>query len=275
MAQLKRYNGTSWETVGGVVTGDTLPIGSEVDYNGASAPAGWEEISNDLVVDSIRTKNMFYGGLEQGSFNAQTAAETDVGTRVRSRYIELEKGTYTISVSNVGYGVVLYVFDTNNTYINAESEVNWQSLPYTFTLTNKRRIRIAIRNANNNSIVPSDVQNLMIEKGSSATTYKPFQNLNGYNNYSKGEQIVGTWIDGKTLYKKVIIPSSPISVTANTWTTITSLSNINDITDYFAILSYNIYGSYLCRMDNGNFQVYFKDTLSIKAVIIEYTKTTD
>ena len=231
--------------------------------------------TGDLVVDSIRTKNMFYGGLEQGSFQSSTGTEADTGTRVRSRYIELESGTYTISVSNVGYGVVLYVYDLNNTYINAESEVNWQNLPYTFTLSAKRRIRIAIRNANNNSISPSDVQNLMIEKGSNATTYRPFQNLNGYNNYSKGEQIVGTWIDGKTLYQKVIIPSSPISITANTWTTITSLSNINDITNYFAILSYNIYGSYLCRIDSGNFQVYFKDALSLKAVIIEYTKTTD
>lgn len=94
------------------------------------------------------------------------------------------------------------------------------------------------------------------------------------NVYSTTETRIGEW-NGKPLYRKVIILLTPISITANTWTTITSLSNIKDITNYFAILSYDISGSYLCRMDNGNFQVYFKDTLSIKAATIEYTKTTD
>lgn len=42
---LKRYNGTNWEAVGGTITGDTLPIGSEVDYTGTDIPAGWEEVA--------------------------------------------------------------------------------------------------------------------------------------------------------------------------------------------------------------------------------------
>lgn len=43
---LKRYNGADWEAVGGKITGDTLPIGSEVDYVGDSVPAGWEEVDS-------------------------------------------------------------------------------------------------------------------------------------------------------------------------------------------------------------------------------------
>lgn len=43
---LKRYHGTSWEAVGGTITGDTLPIGSEVDYTGTDIPAGWEEVES-------------------------------------------------------------------------------------------------------------------------------------------------------------------------------------------------------------------------------------
>lgn len=43
---LKRYNGTNWEAVGGSITGDTLPIGSEVDYIGENVPAGWEEVDS-------------------------------------------------------------------------------------------------------------------------------------------------------------------------------------------------------------------------------------
>ena len=56
MSQLKRYNGTSWETIGGVVTGDTLPIGSEVDYDGASAPAGWEEVDDPNTYSTSETR---------------------------------------------------------------------------------------------------------------------------------------------------------------------------------------------------------------------------
>ena len=41
-----------------VKVGDTLPIGTEVDYDGQTAPAGWQEVSSNLVVDSIRTKNL-------------------------------------------------------------------------------------------------------------------------------------------------------------------------------------------------------------------------
>ena len=46
-----------------VKVGDTLPIGTEVDYDGQTAPAGWQEVAEtnlgDVVVDSIRSKNMF------------------------------------------------------------------------------------------------------------------------------------------------------------------------------------------------------------------------
>ena len=45
MASIKyKDNGTYKDIV--VKVGDTLPIGTEVDYEGATAPAGWEEITD-------------------------------------------------------------------------------------------------------------------------------------------------------------------------------------------------------------------------------------
>lgn len=45
-----------------VKVGDTLPIGTEVDYDGQTAPAGWQEVEEtnlgDVVVDSIKSKNL-------------------------------------------------------------------------------------------------------------------------------------------------------------------------------------------------------------------------
>lgn len=61
MAQLKRYNGASWDIVGGIVTGDTLPIGSEIDYDGATAPAGWQEVE-DYSTTEINTGKKWIDG---------------------------------------------------------------------------------------------------------------------------------------------------------------------------------------------------------------------
>ena len=61
MSTLKRYNGTSWETIGGSITGDTLPIGSEIDYTGSSVPAGWEEVA-DYSTNEVNTGKTWIDG---------------------------------------------------------------------------------------------------------------------------------------------------------------------------------------------------------------------
>lgn len=61
MSTLKRYNGTSWETIGGSITGDTLPIGSEIDYTGSSVPAGWEEVA-DYSTSEVNTGKTWIDG---------------------------------------------------------------------------------------------------------------------------------------------------------------------------------------------------------------------
>lgn len=39
-----------------VKVGDTLPIGTEVDYNGQTAPAGWEEVDDPNTYSTTETK---------------------------------------------------------------------------------------------------------------------------------------------------------------------------------------------------------------------------
>ena len=46
--------------------------------------------------------------------------------------------------------------------------------------------------------------------------------------YSENEQVVGTWMDGKPIYEKTYVFSSPIILTVNTWTSLTGLT-VNDI----------------------------------------------
>lgn len=57
---LKRFNGSKWEAVGGTVSGDTLPIGSIVEYGGNVDPSNW------LICDGRAISRLLYADL----FNA-------------------------------------------------------------------------------------------------------------------------------------------------------------------------------------------------------------
>ena len=56
---LKKYDVISetWQTVGGAVTGDTLPIGSMLPYGNVNPPAGW------LVCDGSAVSRTTYADL--------------------------------------------------------------------------------------------------------------------------------------------------------------------------------------------------------------------
>lgn len=103
------------------------------------------------------------------------------------------------------------------------------------------------------------------------------------NVYSTEEKRIGTWIDGKPLYRRVLIGTTPL--TEGTWGTIDDISNILEITRITGVL-----GGYLpvpnfidssyyvgLQQYGGNeIQAYVKGFINspIK-VIVEYTKTTD
>ena len=56
MSKLKYYDGTEWKTVNGQITGDTLPIGSEVDFDGETVPVGWQEIDSPDAYSTSEVK---------------------------------------------------------------------------------------------------------------------------------------------------------------------------------------------------------------------------
>lgn len=45
MSKLKYFDGTNWNEVNGNIVGDTLPIGTEIIYDGQNVPVGWEQIA--------------------------------------------------------------------------------------------------------------------------------------------------------------------------------------------------------------------------------------
>ena len=110
------------------------------------------------------------------------------------------------------------------------------------------------------------------------------------NNYSTEEQRVGTWINGKPLYRKVIILENGTNTT-NTVTYALSNYNIKDVEEIFVVHpSYYSAGTYtypFSYYDGNKFMIQvsptdFKITVSYSniaknkmLITLEYTKTTD
>lgn len=119
-----------------------------------------------------------------------------------------------------------------------------------------------------------------------------------YNKYSTDEQIVGEWIDGKTLYRKVLASTMPTitSKSENTTKEITinaSIENMVNISGYSVqnyedtviywpipyantIATYHLYVSYIRGTKKLRISSNI-DWLSEAPItfIMEYTKTTD
>ena len=126
-----------------------------------------------------KSKNLFDGEVEQGTFNPSNGHEGDNNKRVRTTFSSpLVSGTYTIAADGVG-DVVVYAYSQNSVSsfdINS-SQVTWQSLPYTFNLSETRYVRFAFRkNSSDPVITISDISNIMLNTGETALPYEPYWN---------------------------------------------------------------------------------------------------
>ena len=289
-----------------VKVGDTLPIGTEVDYDGQSVPAGWQEVDEtnlgDVVVDSIRTKNL----LDTAKFVAGSSSVSILDAKNGTLEIQSTNGyysqanqtislkantTYTISYNGVaeqtGSAVVCAIRNLADTATIARQEgAGDKTLTFT-TTENGVIIRFMVTAETNTG--KTKYTNIQLEEGSTATPYTPHQELDNQEVYSTGETRIGTWINGKPLYRKVLnfgaLPNaSEKSVSHNiaNLKDIIKLSAISKSTSvYFPIplgssasLSANIYmiaTNTDITIGAGSDRSGFTQTY----VIIEYTKTTD
>lgn len=98
--------------------------------------------------------------------------------------------------------------------------------------------------------------------------------------YSTQEQIVGTWIDGSTVYERVIEYATPFNIANDNWYTSTeSYTGINILTNAWVINSDGaIYNGIIVLIQNdklviGN-QTKTQPINNLKYVILQYTKST-
>lgn len=133
------------------------------------------DIVNNLVVGSVRTKNMFdYGTSTNGGIAVNSTSEKlDYNTHsLTSAWIPCEPNTtYTMSGSynrsrwqtKAANGTITYVGD-NLTSITTSSTAAYLRVYYYFD--------------DNSTVYPTTVTNIQIEKGSTATAFTSYQNLN-------------------------------------------------------------------------------------------------
>lgn len=99
------------------------------------------------------------------------------------------------------------------------------------------------------------------------------------HHYSEDEQIVGTWIDGSTVYEKTFDLGSDTTISYNSWSLTTiSLSSINRLVNIRGLNSDGtaFYGDLLGGNNNGYLQLQTSrngQDVYVQYVVVEYTKS--
>ena len=259
----------------------------------------------DVVVGDVKGKNLLpsTGSVEQNGVKYTASDDGSVianGTATAVSYQEnvviLPSGTYTLSGCPSG--------GSNNSYKMMVMDKDYNSLGddfgsgVTFTLNSETLVRARIRvangyNINNVKFYPQ------IEQGNTKTNYsvylQPLNKLSSTNNYSFNEIKIGTWINGKPLYRKVFIGTLTGETTNYNYaefylpTTIETLVRLNGSmktnnsnAHWVKSLPANAIDiNYFYNEGTGRTRLYGTNktempiTTTSYVVIAEYTKTTD
>ena len=266
---------------------------------------GAEEPTTGEKVWFRKVKNHFNGELKAGTFlNGVPNTEMST-TRIRNtEYIGVKNNTdYTISAKySKTLQINVMIYDEDKKFIK---EVGWNNVPYTFTTTDTTKyIMFALRESSNANITTKDITEIQLEQGSKATTYEAYieqkifvRNSNGaYEEfakkseevYSTEETKIGTWIDGKPLYRKTIISNFelPFVTQVTSYNIDHNISNIDkvvhvEMTDglkHIPNLSKAGGTTTIDYVSSTTIEIrYINDSWSSRDwyITLEYTKTTD
>ena len=168
-------------------------------------------------------KNLFSSQIEQGTIRGSDGTLVTNYTRVRTNdFIFLKAGKYTISLDGA-YAVYVLKYDNDETYIPGESG-SFMTLPATFTLYGDRKIKFVLRKQDDSAnIAPSDVSNVQIEPGQTATAYEA-PNITKYPvTWSTHGTVYGGYVDLVT--GEVWASYKSIDIGSISWNRSTSYTN--------------------------------------------------
>ena len=209
-------------------------------------------------------------------------------TKISGTYQKNNKDT-AIYIGKAGDKTILFNLTSSNDYSGTR----------TIKLTEDTLIYLNIYTNGSGMVLTNLVVGLQIERGSTATDFEipvtPSINVDGETIYTKGqnevystaEQRIGTWIDGKPIYRQVIQGTTASSNLSTAIGSISNLGTIVNIRGYIVSASasqsipinfvynteqnagYREHNNILIRTNSSDYQS------KPCYVIVEYTKTTD
>ena len=219
-----------------------------------------------IVVEDITCKNKFDKNTITSGYRLVTTGTYKDALYFVSDFIEVNPN----DIYTVNYEVTAY---TRMLFYNANKGIiGYNETSPTFTTPNNAKyVKLGQ--------LLTELDNVQLEPGPVATDYVEHKEFENNEIYSTEEQVIGTFL-GKPLYRKLTQLSSNLSITANNWTTIETNSEINriidckisDKTDFINGLTYPCIGR---KRTDDTIQIYSYIESTIKAYILEYTKTTD
>lgn len=165
----------------------------------------------------------------------------------------------------------------------AYKRVNWENLPSTKTPVNADNLNKMDKG------IDAKQDKLTAGTGIEITGKNIINNIQG--NYSTEEQVIGEWIDGKPLYRKVIVLTNVNIGYSEHLHNINNFSELIDIRGTYIDETKNfqkipvidlenlkLFSISFANVNNNSFAILIgtqrKNTNTIK-VVLEYTKTTD
>lgn len=238
---------------------------------------GVKGINNPIYANDFRCKNMFNPANRENYVYIDTdGSRKSNGMSFNSRYIKVEPSTDYVISGRTSWTTEAY-YTSNKTFISRGSGNQ-------FTTPSNCEYIIMMG-------TPSEADSIQLEPGTTATTFVPHKAF-GETNYTLFEQVVGTWLDGKPLYRRTYQTTTPSSENAASW--VQNISNLNF--DYINIVGGNIYdtSNFTSPLNNfistSNFSSCWigRTDKAIEMIVVgsarvsktcyitvEYTKTTD
>lgn len=261
-----------------------------------------EPTENRRKVWMQKGKNLFNSSFEIAQIHGVTGnneSSTDVITS--NGYTEVKSNVqYTISTNKYNGVSRVAFYDKNKSLIQVIYNITTFTTP-----DNAKYIRFSIWSSTTINQIDSDLK-VQVEQGSTATPYEEYIEPKTYilndNNvyeefmkkheeiYSTEEQVIGKWIDGKTLYRKTLIfPNGTNIITQKQY--LLQDYGITDVDEIF-ISHPSFYTDGINRIpfplnDGNKFELQVNKTIlsvaityekiakSYMVVTLEYTKTTD
>lgn len=311
-----------------VSIGTAIPVditySSDKDVNGTVNNADSSTINvyaidsrnNSKLVSKQATNFISYSNIEKGNIDVvrTNGVSEDVTLKINGTFNKVNFGKITNSIKSAQYRYRIKGTDTWSPYNNLTLTIKENNFSYNglikgdtetlgFNVEHSYEVEVLVKDELSETTFTdtfgSGTPNIALSKNGVGIMGKYDESVGGdlqirgknpfdKFNYSTEEQVIGTWIDGKPIYRKVINSTCPSEL--STWKTLSSNLNADEILSYTGYIEFSTSEHKLLANGTPQF-TYFQlnktsNELQIATldngffgkpitVIIEYTKTTD